>query len=204
MVTRRRGRKPKAIRKPHDGRPEDKPLRPREVRFVQEYLAHFVGTRAAIAIGASPKSARTTASRLLSHANIAKAIREGREKQAEKLEITAERVARELALMGFANMADYIVPDENGGDRFVGFGSLNRDQAAAIAEVTIEKPDLIPGKKGQKAKVLPGKVRFKLDKRGALVDLGTHLGMFKQTVQIGSDPKNPVRFIIDGLEIVAK
>lgn len=94
---------------------------------------------------------------------------------AARAEVTAERVLRELALIGFANMKDYarIGPD---GDPYLDFSGLTRDQAAAIVEMIVE--DFKDGR-GKDAREVR-RVRFKLaDKKGALVDIGRHLGMFR-------------------------
>jgi phage terminase small subunit len=52
----------------------------------------------------------------------------------ERTGITADRVLRELALIGFANMADYMSVGDHG-HPCVDFSGLTRDQAAAIKEI---------------------------------------------------------------------
>jgi phage terminase small subunit len=101
---------------------------------------------------------------------------------AAKAEVNAERVLRELALIGFANMQDYarIGPD---GDPYLDFSDLTRDQAAAIVEMIVE--DFKDGR-GKDARDVR-RVRFKLaDKKGALVDIGRHLGMFRDRTVLES------------------
>jgi len=51
-----------------------KPLRPKQQRFAEEYVVDWNGTQAAIRAGYSEISARVTASRLLTKANIRLAI----------------------------------------------------------------------------------------------------------------------------------
>lgn len=103
------------------------------------------------------------------------------ERAIEKLAITKERVLEELAKIGFANMQDYMRTDHNG-DPVLDFSALTRDQAAALAEVTVEKTKLGAGTVGDVTRI-----KFKLhDKKGALVDIGKHLGMFKETLELNA------------------
>jgi phage terminase small subunit len=153
-------------------------------KFVAEYLVDKNATQAAIRAGYSERTARQQGARLLSKAVIADAIAEKAEKQVEKLEITAERILRELALIGFANMEDYVRIGADG-DPWLDFSTLTREQAAAITEMTVE--DFKDGR-GEAARDVR-RVKFKLaDKRAALVDLGRHLALFTDKVQHGADP----------------
>lgn len=154
-------------------------LTPRQARFVEEYLVDLNGAQAAIRAGLSAKTARQQAARLLSNVDIQAAIAAGQAARSERTEITADRVLTELAKLGFANMADYmrIGPD---GDPHLDFSGLTRDQAAALQEVTVE--DYVDGR-GEDAREVK-RVKFKLaDKRAALVDIGRHLGMFRDRVE---------------------
>jgi hypothetical protein len=54
------------------------------------------------------------------------------ERPAEKLDLSAEKVLRELSLIGFANMLDY-VKTTDGGNAYVDFSHLTREQAAAYS-----------------------------------------------------------------------
>lgn len=98
---------------------------------------------------------------------------------ADRAEITVERVLRELALIGFANMQDYMRVGADG-DPYLDFSALTREQAAALVEVTVE--DFKEGR-GEDARNIR-KVKFKLgDKRAALVDIGRHFKMFTDKVE---------------------
>jgi phage terminase small subunit len=154
-------------------------LTPKQERFVAEYLIDLNATQAAIRAGYSEKTAAAIGSENLTKPEIAAAIADGRAKLASKAEVTAERVISELAKLGFANMADYMRAATNG-DPYFDFAGLTRDQAAALQEVTVE--DFVDGR-GDDARDVK-RVRFKLaDKRAALVDLGRHLGIFKDKVE---------------------
>lgn len=102
-------------------------------------------------------------------------------KAVEKLAITKERILAELAKIGFANMMDYVTIADNG-DAHVDLSKLDRDKAACIQEVTTET--YMEGE-GDDAKPVK-RIKFKLmDKKGALVDMGKHIGMFIQRVETG-------------------
>lgn len=162
---------------------------PKQARFVAEYLIDLNASQAAIRAGYSKKTAGAIGAENLKKPEIASAIAERQRKLSGKLEITQEAVLSELAKIGFANMSDYMKVGLDG-DPYLDFGSLSRDQTAALVEVTVE--DFKDGR-GEDARDVR-KVKFKLaDKRAALVDLGKHLGLFTEhaavdhTVKIISD-----------------
>ena len=93
---------------------------------------------------------------------------------AELPQLSSESVLGELMRLGFANMLDYLSFADGAPPR-VDLSRLTRDQACAIAEVNVTTRQ----ERGKDAEVT--QVRFKLaDKRQALVELGKHLGLFKE------------------------
>jgi len=155
---------------------EPKPLNPRMLRFVNEYIISQNATAAAIKAGYSPNGASVQGTRLLANAKIRELIQQARDRVANKLEVTTERIVAELAKIGFANMQDFMSVGTDGYP-VLDWSKLTRDQAAALSSVQVD--DFVEGR-GEDARA--GKrVRFKLhDKRAALVDLGKNLGMFQQ------------------------
>ena len=134
------------------------------------------------------KSINENASKLLKHAKVAPRVAAHRAKLSEKHGVTADRVIRELALIGFSNMLDYIKTTDEG-SAFIDLSKLSRDQAAAIGEITSET--YMEGR-GEEA-VAVKRTRFKLnDKRAALVDLGKHLGLFKEIKEISGPNGGPI------------
>jgi phage terminase small subunit len=91
------------------------------------------------------------------------------ERAIERLAVSKEAVAREFAVVGFANMADY-VRDDGRGNRVLDLTNCTREQMAAVQELTVEyhPPSKIPKKTGEagEAEVRPQlevkKVRLKL------------------------------------------
>jgi phage terminase small subunit len=150
-------------------------LSPKQVRFVEEYLIDLNATQAAIRAGYSRKTAALIGHENLRKPNVAEAIEKATAKRSERAGLTGDMVIDELRKIGFANMADYMKAGP-GGDPYLDFSALTRDQTAALHEVTVE--DYVDGR-GDDARDVK-RVKFKLyDKRAALVDLGRHLGLFE-------------------------
>lgn len=163
-------------------------LRGKQQRFVDEYLIDRNATQAAIRAGYSPKTATAIGAENLTKPNIQKAIELGEAELAERTKITQDRVMRELEKIGFSNMLDYITIT-NEGDPVTDFSTLTRDQAAAISEIVVEEYTEGRGEDARNVK----RTKFKLsDKRSALVDMGKHLGMFKDHLVHSNDPENPL------------
>ena len=158
-------------------KPKNGTLSDRQLRFIQEYHVDLNATQAAIRAGYSKKGARVRGSELLANRNIAAEIAKAGRAIGDKLGIKAADVLAELKNLGFSNIIDYLVIDQDG-QPMVNLSDLTRDQTAAIGEVTVRKF------KGEDGKGSIEQVKFKLaDKRAALVDIGRHFGMFVDRVQ---------------------
>src|SRR5687767_3475353 len=98
-------------------------MTPKQEMFVREYLVDLNARQAAIRAGYSAKTAYSIGQENLNKPEIAAAIEEQTKKRADNLQITADRVLRELAMIGFANMADYMSASPDG-DPFLDFSAL--------------------------------------------------------------------------------
>jgi phage terminase small subunit len=180
-------------------------LNRKQQRFVDEYLIDLNATQAAIRAGYSPKTAGQIGDENLKKPQIAEAIEKAVSERSARTGITADRVLAELAKIGFAdirkaikwysqaNVAAIDDPDsealvEEGALRFavqnqvelVSSDEIDDATAAAIAEI------------GQSS---TGALKVKLhDKRAALVDIGKHLGMFKERVELTGKDGNAIEF----------
>jgi len=164
-------------------------LTPKQERFVAEYLIDLNATQAAIRAGYSEKTATEQGSRLLTNVKVQQAIAKGQNKTAAKLEITKERIVEELAKIGFSNMLDYMRAGTDG-DPYLDFSNLTREQAAALAEVTVE--DFKDGR-GEDARDVR-RVKFKLhDKKGALVDMAKMLGFMIEKHEHSGPDGGPIQ-----------
>lgn len=104
-------------------------------RFVAEYLVDLNATQAAIRAGYSPKTAEQQGSRLLRNAQVERAVAEGQAKRLAKLEITQERVLKEIASLAFSDIRQWF--DENG--RLRPIHELPDLAAAAIGSIEVER-----------------------------------------------------------------
>ncbi|MBA8846251.1 phage terminase small subunit [Ochrobactrum sp. RH1CCR137] len=164
-------------------------LTPKQERFVAEYLIDLNATQAAIRAGYSQKTAQQQGSRLLLNVLVQEAIAKGQNKTAAKLEITKERIVEELAKIGFSNMLDYMRAGTDG-DPYLDFSNLTREQAAALAEVTVE--DFKDGR-GEDARDVR-RIKFKLhDKKGALVDMAKMLGFMIEKHEHSGPDGGPIQ-----------
>jgi phage terminase small subunit len=68
----------------------------KQVRFVREYAVDCNGAAAAMRAGYSPRSAKVTASRLLTKANVQRALRQIQQDDAERLSISRKAVIGQL------------------------------------------------------------------------------------------------------------
>jgi phage terminase small subunit len=110
-------------------------------------------------------------------------------KAIEKLAITKERVLAELAMIGFANIADYV--DLEGDYPTWNLRDVPREQMAAVAELTTETIFERTNATGAPSEVRKVKLKF-WDKKGALVDIGKHFGMFRERVEMSGPDGNPI------------
>jgi phage terminase small subunit len=177
------------------------PLTQRQKLFIAAYQANGGNaTDAAKQAGYSAHTARSQGQRLLTHVDIAAEIERGCQTRLKSYEVTADRVVAELAKIAFVNMFDYMRVGPHG-DPTLDFSALTRDQAAALVEVTVE--DFKDGR-GEGGRVVR-RVKFKLaDKRGALVDLGRHLGLFADRHEHRGDPSGSTSLTIEEQDRLAK
>lgn len=156
-------------------------LTPKQGLFVAEYLANGLNAKqAAISAGYSERSAEVEGCRLLGNAKVAAELKRKQGPRLKKLEITAERVLQELALMGFSNMLDYMAVNPEGGAD-IDLSKLTREQAAAIQEITV---DMTGGSGDGERKLVP-RMKFKLaNKKDSLELLGKHLKLFVDRMEV--------------------
>ncbi len=143
----------------------------KQKRFVEEYLIDLNATQAAIRAGYSPDTAGSIGAENLKKPEISSAIARAMAERSKRTGINQDRVIRELARIGLAKITDIIDPETAKIKE-----DASEDDLACIQSVKIK-----PNEFGTEREV-------KLyDKKSALVDLGKHLGMFKDKLDIDMD-----------------
>lgn len=138
----------------------------RQREFCRQYLVDLNATQAAIRAGYSTKTANEQGSQLLAKLSIQEEIQKLIKERSQRTEVTADKVVKELAKLGFSNIADFV---EFGpaGVNMRDWETLAEQDMACVAEVS-----QVDTKEGTN-------VKFKLhDKKSALELLGKHLGLF--------------------------
>jgi phage terminase small subunit len=176
-------------------------LTPKQAAFVRAYLetgnASEAYRRAYNAENMKPEVIKVKASELLKNGNVAVTVSQRQAQVAEKHGVTVERIVAELAKIGFSDIrkvvkwgsrrvtADEMEQEVEAGEavftnsvQLIPSEQVDDDTAAAIAEIS-------EGQHGIKIKLH--------DKKGALVDLGKHLGMFKD--KDDSPPSVTINFV---------
>ena len=112
----------------------------RQQRFVDEYAVDLSATKAARRAGSSANTTRSQGQRLSTNVDIQQAIRKAVEERAQRTNITADRVVRELARIAFQDPSDVVAwgPD---GVRVRDSDDLPEDVRRAVAEVVLTLRD---------------------------------------------------------------
>ncbi|GIP14383.1 terminase [Paenibacillus montaniterrae] len=159
--------------------------------FVKEYLIDLNATQAAIRAGYSSKTANEQGARLLANVSIQAAIQAAMSKREQRTEITADRVLRELAAVGFAQAVDVVrvvSRETNNGHVYQTVEIIETDQLPADTKIAIAA--IKEGKHGIEVKMH--------DKLKALEMLGRHLGLFDDSANKDKpDPQAQITALAD-------
>ena len=144
-------------------------------RFIEEYLVDLNATQAAIRAGYSPESAYSIGDENLKKPVIKNAIDKALAERSRRTGINQDRILLELAKIAFLNPIDVIDMDEA-----TIRGDANREDTAAIASVKVKT---IPTPDGN---IVEREVKT-YDKLKALEQIGRHLGMWKDNINISAE-----------------
>ena len=111
---------------------------PMQRLFIEAYLIHRNATRAAIAAGFSERSANNQGTRLMANDAIRAEIEARLAATLDRYAVTSDRIIRELALIAFGNIGDFIEVQADG-SLVVDFGTATREQMASLKSVEIDE-----------------------------------------------------------------
>lgn len=138
--------------------------------FCDRYLIHFNGTKAAEEAGYSKKTAPQQASRLLKNVKVQAYLSARKEKMAEKLEITQERILQELGRIALSDIRRYYNADGS----LKSVSELDDDAAAALSG--IEADELWEGFGEHRKQVGITKKIKRFDKIAAVTQISKMMG----------------------------
>lgn len=173
-------------------------LTPKQQRFVEEYLVDLNAAAAYRRAGYTAKgnSAETNAARLLRNAQVQAELTRLRSAQQERTEVTADRVVRELACLGFSDIGQVL--DLTGETpRLRAPAEIPEAARRAIASVKVRRYTEGRGDDALEVEV----IEFKFwDKNAALEKLGKRLAMWKDHVEHTGPDGGPIQ--IRAVEVV--
>lgn len=131
---------------------------------------------------ASRKTASSMGSRWLNDPLVQELLEEHNQRVLMRADITQERIMNELACLGFYNPQDFFNAD--GSPKSI----TELDERAARAITGLDTVNIGNGEEG-----IGQVLKLKLaDKRPALVDMGKHIGMFKERIEHTGKDGGPI------------
>lgn len=165
-------------------------LTAKQQRFVDEYLTDLNATQAAIRAGYSEKTARSISNENMTKPDIQAAIAKGMQARSGRVEITQDMVLRELAKIGFSDIRKVVRWGETQVRMIDGEEGETEDMVPYHGLALIDSTEIDDETAGAIAEVSQGRDGLKVklhDKKGALVDIGRHLGMFSAPSHVELD-----------------
>lgn len=163
--------------------------------FVNEYLksTDLNGAECVRRAGYKTKYPDKIASQLLGNARVWGEIRKAMAKREERTKVTQDRVVRELALLGFSDLKDYITIDDlTGAIQAKGFEEMPGETSRALQ--SIQEDRVIKEDADGKKTTVYDKVKFKThDKIRALEILARHLGMLVERHEVTGEDGGPIK-----------
>lgn len=172
----------------------------KQQRFADEYLIDLNATRAykvAYPNIKNDETASSAGSRLLGNVKVDAYVKQRMKDREKRTEITQDRVLKELAKIGFADIKDFlsyrtektVVDVDADGTEILGYKQIvdakpsDEVDGAVVNEISIARD---------------GTFKFKLqDKIKALEMMGRHLGMWNDKMLLGGDVEIDVHLVDD-------
>lgn len=153
-------------------------LTDKQKRFCDEYIIDLNATQAALRAGYCAKSINNIGPANLLKVGIRNEIQKLKSERSDRVQIEADSVVKELALVGFSNIQDYLTVEEDGEVFLKSFDAIETEKLAAIESIKINTTSNKDGSREYTT------TQFKLhSKNNALEQLGRHLGIFDKDNQ---------------------
>jgi phage terminase small subunit len=172
------------------------PLEERQKAFFFEFIKDYNGLRAAIRAGYSEASAHNSASGLLKNINIRQALNEHERDLATRFISTKERVLKEMSLLAYSDLNEYLETDEEGNLSLSDIKKLPPQISRAIKKLSFVRTTrkfLAKDEKEKDVVFTKEKGYIELyDKKAALDQIGVEIGMFKQRRELTGPNGEPL------------
>lgn len=164
-------------------------LTAKQERFCDEYIIDLNATQAAIRAGYSEKTAHSIGNENLTKPEIQNRIKEKQQEIQERNKIKADDVVQELAKIGFMTIDEIF----DGNNHIKEVDMLSDKAKASISSIKITQKTY--GKDDNETTEVTKEVKL-WDKGKALVELGKHLGIFKEDNEQKNN-KEPAQIIFN-------
>jgi len=173
-------------------------LTDKQKAFCEEYIIDLNATQAAIRAGYSENSAMEQGYQLLQKTSVQNEIQRLKEARSKRTQITSDRVLEELASVGYSKITDYLDVVEK--DVVVGYkkdasGQYDYEQPIVRTQKVVEikeTKEMDPDAIKAISEIKHGKhgISLKLyDKLKALDNIGRHLGMWNDKLELETSKK---------------
>jgi len=150
-------------------------LTDKQQRFCEEYIIDLNATQAALRAGYCANSVNKVGPANLVKVGIREEIQRLKSERSDRLQIEADSVVKELAIVAFSNIRDYLTVNEDGDVFLKGFDGIEAEKLAAIESIKVNTTR----KKDESREYTT--TQFKLhSKLNALEQLGRHLGIYEK------------------------
>ena len=165
-------------------------LTPKQKRFADEYLVDLNATRAYKEAGYSVKSDNAAAvegHKLLRNPKVGHYIKDKMKAREKRTEITQDRVLKELAKIGFADIKDFLAFKTD--KVLIDYDDEGKPISDYRQVIEVKPSEEVDGSLIQEVSInQKGVFTFKLhDKMAALDKIARHLGMFNDKLELSGD-----------------
>lgn len=159
-------------------------LTAKQAQFVKEYMIDLNATAAATRAGYSKRSAEVEGARLLRNAKVEVEIAKVMLERSERTQITADQVLKELWHIATDDIRNYL--DFRTEKVLVGYDAQGKPVSDYKTIVNLQDSNNVDTRSISEISIgKDGQFKFKMYcKDNALVQVGKHLGMFKEKLEI--------------------